>query len=183
MKIIIALILISISSSLCAGIHKEAQVCNETGEMCFFWWPILPEVPGWQQDLQSSYAYRINAQAPVGYSFGNADAVIYANAIFKEGQPESSNLNEFIENDQNGFQERDPNMEIQFLGEENSKSGFSFKLYYLPPSSQGNWEIVAYSEETDRDGNQYFLVFVISSRTESALAEHRASFYDFVQNY
>ena len=48
---------------------------------------------------------------------------------------------------------------------------------------QGNWEIVTYGEEIDKDGNQYYLNFVLSSRSESALKKSFEDYKKFVSTY
>ena len=109
----IAIISILIASTYSnAEIFRQSTVCGETGEICFFWWPKLNPIEGWTQDMPQSFNYKANAQAPNGYTFANAEAVIYAKAIYKARQPESKNLAEFIASDKQSFLDRNPLLKI-----------------------------------------------------------------------
>jgi hypothetical protein len=97
MKVIIAvwiLIVVLASIPLRAEIEKPAEVCD-TG-ICLHWWPKLSLVAGWHQDSGSSKQYGVNAQAPDGYTFSNAETVIYAKAAYKPRIPKTKSLEMFI---------------------------------------------------------------------------------------
>jgi len=91
--VFILLFTLSIPQSF-AEIQKFANPCDQG--ICFSWWPKLPRVAGWHQDQDQSYNYKINAQAPDGRTFANAETVIYANAIYKPRVPESKTLQDLI---------------------------------------------------------------------------------------
>jgi hypothetical protein len=98
-----------------AEITKEAVLCENTGSLCFYWWPKLPEVSGWKQDKGSSYHFSINAQAPTGSTFSDAETVIYAKAAYKAKEPEVKDLNGFIQNDLAAFRGDDPRIKIRAM--------------------------------------------------------------------
>lgn len=183
MKYLLIFISLSLSGTLSAEIHREATVCNESGEMCFYWWPELPEIEGWEQDKGNSYHYSSNAQAPVGFNFGNAESVIYAKAIYKLGQPESKNLEQFIANDKKSFLKDNPELTIKETLPLTSASGLKFRSFTFAPKNEGNWERVSYSEEKDTDGNEYYLVFVLSSRSETEYKSMIAAYEKFITKY
>ncbi len=179
--IMIFSILFSLSAE--AEIYREAKVCNESGKICFYWWPKLKAVPGWEQDIPHSYHYRMNTQAPAGFSFANAEAVIYARAVYKPEQPDAKTLDAFIANDKADFLSHDPSLSITRSETLKDKKGRSFISYQFKPSGKGNWEQIAYSEEVDGDNNEYYLVFVLSSRTESGYKASLDAFNQFVTSY
>lgn len=183
MRYIIAIIFFTLSLSLNAEIHREATVCEESGELCFYWWPVLPKIEGWEQDKDNSYYYSMNTQAPKGFNFGNAESVIYAKAIYKLRQPDSKNLDEFIKNDKESFLQRDPTLEIKQTKNLKSSNQHVFKSYSFKPQKEGNWEQVSYSEEKDADGNDYYLVFVLSSRNESGYKNSMIAYEQFITKY
>lgn len=183
MKYLLIFISLSLPGPLNAEIHREASICNESGEMCFYWWPKLPKIDGWQQDKTSSYQYSSNAQAPVGFNFGNAESVIYANAIYKPRQPESKNLEQFIANDKKSFLQDSPELTIKETIALTSASGLKFRSFTFEPKGEGNWECVSYSEEKDTDGNEYYLVFVLSSRSEKAYKSTISAYEKFITKY
>ncbi len=183
MKYLFIFIVLSFSCVLSAEIHRETTVCNESGEMCFYWWPKLPRIEGWQQDNRNSYRYSLNAQAPVGFNFGNAESVIYAKAIYKLREPDTKSLEQFITNDKNRFLKTNPELSIKEILALTSKSGLKFRCYSFIPKINGNWERASYSEEKDADGNEYYLVFVLSSRTEKAYKSSMVTYEKFVTEY
>ena len=183
MKLILSILLLSISATLHAEIHKEALVCEKAGGICFYWWPELPTIDGWQQDKDNSFRYSMNAQAPIGFNFGNAETVIYAKAIYKAAQPETKNLDEFIKNDHASFLAKDSTIKIQELSPVTNSVANKLKSFSFTPQKSGNWERVTYGEESDKEGNQYFLTFVVSSRTESGYNNAMATYVQFINQY
>lgn len=183
MKKIILLTLL-LSNFVYGEIHKEAQICNESGQVCFFWWPKLPAVEGWEQDLGHSYHYRMNTQAPSGFTFANAEAVVYARAELKDEVSGKKSLKDFIEFSQNQFTSSAPSKtQIKKIGEYKSKGKPTFHSYSFYPESVGNFEHVSYAEEIDKDGNEYFLIFTISSRSKEELEKRTNEYYKFIEYY
>ena len=84
-----------------AEIVKRANTC-ETG-MCLHWWPKLPSVEGWHQELQASDANGMDIIAPDGFTFSNAQTVIYAKAPYKPRIPATKSLYDLIEGDKRDF--------------------------------------------------------------------------------
>jgi len=183
MKYALIILLGIIANPVLAEIHREAAVCNESGEMCFFWWPKLPAIEGWQQDKDNSYRYAANTQVPVGFDFGQADAVIYAKAVLKLRQSEAKNLEEFISHDRESFLQRDPALQIDETKPLISARGTPFRSFSFKPQKEGNWEQVSYGEERDSDGNEYYLVFVLSARSESSFKKTLRDYEKFIVNY
>lgn len=178
------LLTLLLSNFVYGEIHKEAQVCNESGQICFFWWPKLPSVEGWEQDVRHSYHYRMNTQAPTAFTFANAEAVIYARADLKDDVTGKKSLKEFIEFSQNQFTSAAPSKtKISKIGEFKSKGKPVFYSYSFIPESQGNFEHVSYAEEIDKDGDDYFIILVISSRSKEELEKRVYDYYKFIENY
>lgn len=166
-----------------AEIIKEAVLCEKTGSLCFYWWPKLPDVPGWRQDKGNSYHYSINAQTPTDSTFSDAETVIYAKAAYKAKEPELKDLNGFIQNDLAAFRGDDPGIKISEIAPMQTLSGQQLKRFSFAPSGKGNWEQVSYGEEKDKNGDEYFLTFVISSRTKAGLARNLSAYEQFISNY
>ena len=166
-----------------AEILKQSTVCGETRELCFLWWPKLNPIKGWSQDMPQSVNYKSNAQAPNGYTFANAEAVIYAKAIYKARQPKSKNLAEFISSDKQSFLSRNPSLKITNADPAEDKAGRKYIGFDFTPEKAGNWERVLYSEETDKDKNEYYLVFVLSSRSKAGYEQALSAYKGFVATY
>ena len=159
-----------------AEMEKLATPCET--QICFSWWPKLPVVTGWHHDRESSLHFGFNAQAPEGKSFGDAEAVIYANAPFKPRMPEVKNLKQFIRNDHRNFKRSDPKMKIEEISSLVTADGQKLHTYRFTPSKSGSFEIVSYGEE-----GEFYLVFTLSSRTNEALLKAQGDYEKFIVEY
>jgi hypothetical protein len=159
-----------------AEIEKSAVQC-ETG-FCFYWWPKLPEVRGWHQDKDQSYHYNMNALAPDGSSFVNAEVVMYASAIYKPRIPETKSLEMFISDDRKHFIASDPRIAITEVTELVTGDGKKCHSFTFFPKSNGNWEEVTYGEE-----GEYYLTFVLSSRSREGFDKTQDAYLQLITRY
>lgn len=93
-----------------AEIEKTGVSC-EAG-ICLFWWSKLPAIKGWHQELGQSQHYGINALAPDGSSFKDAETVMYANAYYKSRVPETKTVDALIVQDKHDFSQNIPGVVI-----------------------------------------------------------------------
>ena len=159
-----------------AEIEKNAVQCD-TG-FCFYWWPKLPQLKGWHQDKDQSYHYGINALAPDGSSFANAEAIMYANAVYKQRVPETKSLKMFIADDRKHFLVSDPGVAITEVNEFVTGDGNKFRSFTFFPKSKGNWEEVTYGEE-----GEYYLTFVMSSRSKESFNKTQDEYRQLIGHY
>ena len=183
MKYILFTLITIFASSAYAEIHREATVCQDTGEICFYWWPVLPEIDKWQQVKAVSYKIKANVQAPIGFNFQTAESIVYAKAIYKLKQPESKTLGEFINNDKEQFLKDTPSLIISEAENLTTGAGQQLRSFIFSPKTQGNWEKVSYGEETDKDGNEYYLVFVLSSQSKTGFKKTLPIYNEFIYKY
>ena len=163
-----------VAVSAAAEVEKIATACDD--RLCFHWWPKVQPPVGWKQDREQSFRYNFNALAPSGSTFAQAETVMYANAVFKPRVPEASSLASFVEQDQAkfaaaGFGIR-PDAPLRIA------SGKTAASWRLEPKPNGQWERIFYFEE-----GEYYMVFVISSRTSAGLQANMASFEALVAGY
>lgn len=178
MKHLLAIISLTLASSLCfAEIYKTAIPDKRCGIICFYWWPVLPKINGWEQDKPSSYQYGANAQVPLGESFVTAESVIYAKALYKPRMPDIKSLDQLIKNDQKEFSKHS-NLTITQVDSINSADGKEFKSFVFFPQASGNYERVSYSEEGD-----FYLVFTLSSRSEKGYKSSMQAYIQFIEQY
>lgn len=159
-----------------AEIEKRAQMCPSG--ICLYWWPKLPPIKGWHQDQNFSYHYGVDALAPDGFTFSNAVAVMYANAAYKPRDPRTKSLQMFIVNDQQGFRSSDPGIRITEVASLANGDGIKMRSYVFVPKAKGNWEQVTYGEEGD-----YYLTFVLSSRSKSGFQNARNAYRQMISEY
>ena len=160
-----------------AEIKKTVIPGEKCGGMCFYWWPVLPSVEGWRQDIEASYKFSANTQAPNKFNFKNSETVIYAKALYKPRMPKIHNIYELIENDHSQFKDG-AELNINKISSITTADGQKLLTYSFYPKEEGNWEHVSYGEEGD-----FFLVFTISSRTKSGLEKNLPAYNEFITKY
>jgi hypothetical protein len=173
-NLIVLLFVFSVSAN--AEIEKIAVPCE--GKLSFYWWPELTAVQGWHQDREHSYMYGANAQAPDGFTFGNAETVIYAKALYKPRIPKTESLEVFIKDDKEQFLSRDPNIVVSEVEPLITGDGQTLKSFTFFPKREGNWEQVSYGEE-----GEFYLVFTVSSRTKEGLTKVLGAYRQFISQY
>ncbi len=183
-KLFVAILLALTTTNTNAEIHKEASMCADSGQICFYWWPKLPAIDGWQQDLRFSYHYRMNAQAPIASNFGQSETVIYARAEDKKANPDFNSLEEFISFSQQHFISGAPSKVTVTKTDEFETAGKQrFISYSFVPEGSGNWEQVSYGEDSDNDGNSYYIIITLSSRTEKGYKKTLPDYLKIVKQY
>ena len=169
------ILLLFASPTLHAEILKLA-IQDQSG-IQFYWWPVLPKVDGWHHDREYSIHYGLNAQAPDGFDFGNAETVIYAKAIYKPRVPEIKTLAGFIANDHQVFESRN-NVVIAVADSLKNADGIELLSFTFTPKIEGNWEQVAYGEE-----GEFYVLFTISSRTQAGFNRSLSAYRAIVNRY
>lgn len=159
-----------------AEVEKTAATC-ESG-VCFFWWPKLPNVKGWHQELSQSQHYGINALAPDGSTFKDAETVMYSKAPYKPRMPETKAVEDLIKQDKEIFARDLPGVVISDTKPLITGDGQKLRSVLFVPTSEGNWELTAYGEEDD-----YFLIFTLSSRTKSGYERALPAFENLIHRY
>ncbi|MDO8282245.1 MAG: hypothetical protein Q7U10_06420 [Thermodesulfovibrionia bacterium] len=178
MKRLVALLIVLVLLPLCAHaeIEKIAVPC-ETG-VCFYWWPKMPTLKGWHHDRDHSYMYSANAQAPDGYTFANAESVIYVKALYKPRIPEIKSMDSLISDDKEQFMSQDPSLSISEVTSLTTADGQLLKSYTFFPKEKGNWEQASYGEEGD-----FYLIFTLSSRSQEGYQKVLDAYKQFISTY
>ena len=150
---------------------------QEGNQIEVYTWPVLPSVEGWHHDRENSLHFRSNAQAPDGFDFMNAETVIYAKAIFKPSVPYLYDVDDLISNDRAQYS-TGPGIRIAEVAPLATANGTELRSLTFTPVDEGLWEQVAYGEE-----GEFFLLFTISSRTQTGFERSWDAFEAFVTNY
>ena len=174
------IVIIALLGLYAAILHAEIEKIATTGSqgIDFFWWPKLEAVSGWHHERGPSLNYGANALAPDGHTFGDAETVIYARAIYKPRAPEAESLAIFIERDHRDFAKNSPAIQIEEASTLTTGDGKKLRSFTFTPTADGNWEQVAYGEEGD-----FYLVFTVSSRTSSGLQAALPTYLKLVAQY
>ena len=166
-----------------AEIVKTAALDCGKSQICFYWWPKLPTISGWHTDQAANMSQGgngINSLVPDGFTFANADAIMYANAIYKPRyearNPKSKSLKAVIEDDQATFSRLGASIaEAAALATADGQTLISF-TYFRP--GDGTWERVSYGEEDD-----YYLLFALSAHSEAAYHRALPVYEDMIRRY
>jgi hypothetical protein len=156
---------------------EKFSIPNQKG-MSFYWWPKLSPAAGWKQDRESSFRHGINAIAPDGKSFGAAETVMYARAVFKPRVPEVKSLAELVENDKKAYLANVAGVTVRDAPSISTADGRKLVSLIYTPREKGNWERVSYLDE-----GEFYLVFAITSRTEAGFNASAKAYEDMVSQY
>lgn len=174
--ILLAGILLLVSSTALPQIEKVGRVCGQG--ICLEWWPKLEPVKGWHHEDGASFANRANVQVPDGFTFSNAETVIYARALYKPRNPETTSLEVLIQDDRAEFLKEDSSIEVTKVSPLKTKDGKPLETYTFFPKSKGNWEEVSYGEEGD-----FYLIFTISSRSHAGFLASLPVYEQYIARY
>ncbi|MFT4253805.1 MAG: hypothetical protein QM608_15135 [Caulobacter sp.] len=158
----------------------KAMIPTETGFEPH-WWPEITAPAGWSALDDARHENNCKALTPAGQTFRDAPAVIYACATRREG--DADGLAAFLEQDQAKFLADDPSLKLERLPDMVTAAGGPLTLYRQTPGKGANWELVAYGQETDADGQTFFLTFVLSARSPEALSKGEAAYKAMVAGY
>lgn len=188
-RIAVALFTLAIGAIIPAGqaeIVKTAVPDCKNNQICFYWWPKLPELTGWHGDQELNLKLGSNGSnvlIPDGQTFSNAPAIIYGRAILiKRYDWEfkvKSTLDSFITDDKETFAKE--GAAVAEASALTTADGQTLKLVSYKRAQ--NIELVAYGEETDKDGNRYYLLFVISAKSEEALQQALPMYQELIAHY
>jgi hypothetical protein len=166
---------------LCAGAPRaEIERTASLGDKAIlvYWWPKLAVPEGWHHDRAESMSNGFNALAPDGSDFAGAETVMYANALHKPREPDLKTLESVVENDRKAFVEKNATLEVRDAEPIVSGDGHAMKSLVFAPRGKGNWERVTYGEE-----GEYYLIFVLSSRTEQGYERALKAYREMLGRY
>ena len=175
-RVLLLTVFLSSTPLAFAEIYKLAVPSDQGLQL--YWWPILPDIPGWRHDEGASCAQGVNALVPDGQSFSGAPAIIYARAMFKPRMPDVKSLRQLIDEDRAGFERDFPGISIQELKPIKDGDAKMHPYFSYSPRGEGSWELVAYGEEND-----FYLLFTLSGNSKPALESARADFERLVATY
>ena len=143
------------------------------------WWPRVAPPKGWAHDREHSVAYGLNAMVPEGTTFGDAETVIYAKALYRPREMELRDVDNLIERDRRKASTQDPPRKTASAPALKTGDGRALKtVTYTPVKGEANWERVAYGQE-----GEYFVLFAVSSRTKKGFDAARPAFEAMVRGY
>ena len=162
-----------------AEIVKTATADCKKGAICLHWWPKVVVPDGWRHEPNLSAEENANFLVPE--KAVDTRVFIYANA--NDGQGQADTRDGFIADDIAAFKKNNPGIVITELAPMTTADSQTLRVFRFDPQSRGRWEIAAYGEETDSDGNRYFLDFVLSGKTSALRDQNLGAFQAVVAAY
>ena len=178
MKARVLVVLAALAAVWPAVAEIEKVPTTQDGTLALRWWPKVTPPKGWRHDREHSVSYAINAMAPAGSSFDEAQTIMYAKAIYKPRDMQVKSVDMLVERDRQKFLARDPSMKIAKAPAIKTADGKALVSMTFTPASSGNWERVSYGEEGD-----FYIIFAVSSRTEKGYKSALPAYERMVRGY
>lgn len=159
-----------------AEVDKFMRRCN--GQLCPYFRLKFTPPNGWVQDEEATRENNMPIYVPKGMDFGSAPALIYIGVTYnRDKRP----LEKFVEGElQSWLNEAKDSKIDKIAGEKRASGKADFLIYrFLNPSRpQQAHELMAYGEDTDNDGNSFFLSIGLTAAERKAIdaaeADYRA---------
>jgi hypothetical protein len=164
-----------------AEIKKIMLVCS--GKLCPRFLPQLPKPAGWSVDEEGSKANHVPVLVPTGYDYASAEAVIYGTAFFNS---DKRTIESRAETSNKDWLSRVKDAKIDRLADVRRQKGgpaFAVFRYHNPSRAQQAAEMVAFGEDTDKEGNLYGVQIVVTAADDAALAHNQAAFFEVLKEY
>ncbi|CAN5533992.1 hypothetical protein BH11PSE4_BH11PSE4_43820 [soil metagenome] len=131
---------------------------------------------GWQEDAVASKKHGAPIYVPAGKSFGEAPAIMYIRVTYNS---DNRSLDRFIDVAHEEWRASVKEASIdQLAGETRSNGQPAFRVYHFvnPDNPQQAYELMAYGEDNDNDGNHFTLMIGLSAATQQAIDGATADF-------
>ncbi|HLL27987.1 MAG TPA: hypothetical protein VKT73_10130 [Xanthobacteraceae bacterium] len=133
---------------------------------------------GWVLDAKATQENGLAMYVPKGMNFGNAPALMYIRVSYNS---DKRSMEKFIEVAHERWKNTEKDSKIEKLASEKRANGKpDFQVYHFvnPSNPQQAYELMAYGEDTDKDGNSYFLMIGLTAAAQKAIdaaeADYRA---------
>jgi len=124
---------------------------------------------GWVQDADATREHGLPIYVPVGMNFGNAPALMYIRVSYNS---DKRSMDKFIEVAHERWKQAVKDSKIDQLASEKRANGMpDFQIYRFvnPSRPQQAYELMAYGEDKDKDGNSYFLMIALTAADQKAI--------------
>jgi hypothetical protein len=123
----------------------------------------------WEYNAEGTKVFGLPVYVPKGDTFHYAPAVMYIRVSYNENKrPVSA----FIEVSQERWKKAVPDTQVTKIANEKRDNGQGeFLVYQIrnPSLPKQGYEMLAYGEDKDKDGNMYFVMISITATSQKAL--------------
>lgn len=145
--------------------------------------PQLPTPAGWSFHQSTSGVFRVTVLVPTGSDFRSAEAKIYGVADYNA---DKTTIDSRARNGNDTWLSNGMNRSVERLADvARDKGGPAFQVfrYRYPSDARQTAEIVAFGEDTDKEGNLYSVQIVLSAKGDKGLADNKDAFVTVLKNY
>ena len=179
------LIWLALAAVLSAGgaqaeVQKFIRSCD--GKLCPYYRIALTPPDGWVIDEGATKKNDVQIIVPKGKTFGNAPALIYVQVFYHRDKQQS--LANFAETSNERWRARVKDAKISPLPaieRANGKPGFLRFAFENPGKAQQAYEVGAFGIDSDKDGNEFVLDFVMTGLNKSALDNAEKDYIAFLK--
>ncbi|MES1154883.1 MAG: hypothetical protein ABUL48_00490, partial [Pseudorhodoplanes sp.] len=150
-----------------AEVEKFMAACD--GKLCPQFRLKFTPPAGWTQDMEATKENGTPIYVPKGKDFGRAPALMYIRVTYNSDR---RSLEEFIKVAHERWRAAVKDSKIDRLASEKRTNGQpDFQIYHFfnPDRPQQAYEMMAYGEDKDKDGNAFFLMIGLTAARQKAL--------------
>jgi hypothetical protein len=170
----LALLLFTLAVPASAEVEKFMRPSGSSLQP-YFRMKFTPPV-GWVQDDDATKENDMAIYVPAGEDFSSAPALIYIRVSYNSDQ---RSLARFIEVAHERWKAAVRDSKIEKRPSEkraNGQPGFQVYHFTNPSDPQQAFEMMAYGEDKDKDGNAFFLMIALTGSSQKALAAAEAAY-------
>jgi hypothetical protein len=164
-----------------AEIQKFMRDCDM--KLCAFFKASITAPEDWIEDKEASSALGVQMLLPKGQEFEKAPAKIYALVRYNKDKAPVSSVSRDTYRD---WKERSPKAKVAKLAEVPRASGkpaFERHQFEAPELDEQGFEQTALAADSDKDGNAYVVVLVLSANTREAYKANEAAYLSMLKAY
>jgi hypothetical protein len=174
------------AASLFCGVPARSEIeklllqCE--GKICPFFRASVTAPDGWVEDKEATNYFKAVFMLPSGKSFDDAQAKIYAIAVFnREKKPISVFLPDTIKD----LKSRSKGAKVTRL-EDLSRAGkpaFIRHQFEAPRLKEQGFELQAVTTDGDKDGNEFIVTITVSANSREALKKAEPAYRAVLEKY
>jgi hypothetical protein len=164
-----------------AEIGKFMRDCDM--KLCAFFKASITVPEGWVEDKEASSALGVQMLLPKGQEFEKAPAKIYALVRYNKDKAPVSTITRDTYRD---WKERSAKAKVAKLADvtrANGKPAFERHSFEAPELEEQGFEQTALAADSDKDGNAYVVVLVLSANTREAYKANEAAYLSILKAY
>jgi hypothetical protein len=164
-----------------AQVEKYMRQCE--GKLCAYFRAPITVPDGWVENAEASRELGVQMLLPKGQDFDAAPAKIY---VLVRYNPKKQPLSTMVADTYSDWKGRARNAKVKKLADvarANGKPAFERHQFEAPKLQEQGFEMTAFTADSDKDGNAYFVVVCVSANNRKALSDSEAAYLSILKAY